>query len=276
MIDTAVIACGDLHVNSTVAVCPPVVELDDGGTYHASRVQRWLWDCWLDQVEKVKAIEARRKVLILNGDIGELDTKRRSNQLISANKSTILSTVLKTISPLVDVVDDVIIIRGTQAHVGKAAWVEEMVAADLDHTIKPTKKDAPASWYHLRGVFAGVRFDVAHHVSMGHLPWSEKNAANKIASIVLWRYLVDMGQPAPHVVIRSHQHRYNDSGGNYPLFVVLMSAWTVGTEFLYRIGGENSVADIGSSIFYCDNAQFRHERMKYQAKEANRRVWQAM
>ena len=275
MTDTLIIACGDMHINSTVALCPPSVNLDDGGTYHASRVQRWLWDCWLDQAERVKVIEARRKVLILNGDLGELDTKRRSTQLISANKAVILSLTLDTLAPLVDVVNEVIVIRGTMAHTGKGGWLEEKIAQDLDGVIRPGKAKSPASWYHLRGVFSGVRFDVAHHAGMGSLPWTEKNAGNKAASIIMWRYAIDMKQQPPHVALRSHNHRYSDSGGNYETLAVLMPAWTVKTEFAYRIGAENQVADIGSELFYCDNGEYRHERIPYKAREA-KRVWQVM
>jgi hypothetical protein len=133
-----------MHTNSTVGICPPVINLDDGGTYRSSPVQRWLWECWLDQVERVKRIDASRKVLILNGDLGELDTKRRSTQLISANKAVIQAMVTDTLAPLVDVVDDVIVIRGTMAHTGKGGWLEESIAADLDHAIRPGKAKAPA------------------------------------------------------------------------------------------------------------------------------------
>ena len=38
----------DLHAGSTVAICPPRVQLDDGGEYHASKAQRWLWERWKD------------------------------------------------------------------------------------------------------------------------------------------------------------------------------------------------------------------------------------
>ena len=38
----------DLHAGSTVALCPPKVQLDDGGKYEASKAQLWLWECWLD------------------------------------------------------------------------------------------------------------------------------------------------------------------------------------------------------------------------------------
>ena len=275
MTDTLVIACGDLHSNSTVGLCPPRINLDDGGTYGASRVQRWLWSCWLDQVERVKAIEARRKVLIINGDIGELDTKRRSTQLISSNKAVIQAIVTDTIAPLVDVVTDVVIIRGTMAHTGKGGWLEESIAQDLDHAIRPGKAKSPASWYHMRGVFAGVRFDIAHHVSMGSAPMYEKNAANRASAIALWRYMVDMQQDPPNVLLRSHNHRYADSGGNYKTFAVLLPAWTVKTEFAYRIGAENTIADIGSSLFYCSGGKYVHERLIYKARE-ERKVWQKL
>ena len=275
MIDTLLIACGDLHTNSTVGLCPPVIQLDDGGSYHASRVQRWLWDCWLDQVEKVKAIEARRKVLVLNGDLGELDTKRRSTQLISGNKATILSLVLQTIEPLFSVVTDVVIIRGTMAHTGKGGWLEEAIAADLDHAVRPGKMKSPASWYHMRGVFAGVRFDIAHHVSMGSAPMYEKNAANRASAIALWRYMVDMQQDPPDVLLRSHNHRYADSGGNYETFAVCLPAWTTKTEFAYRIGAENTIADIGSMLFYCEGGKYTYERLPYKARE-ERKVWKKL
>ena len=34
------ILLGDTHIGSTVALCKPVVELDDGGTYRASRIRQ--------------------------------------------------------------------------------------------------------------------------------------------------------------------------------------------------------------------------------------------
>jgi hypothetical protein len=275
VIDTAIYAAGDLHTNSTVALCPPKIELDDGGTYHASRVQRWLHENFIDQIERFKLIEARRKVAILNGDIAELDTKRRSNQIISANKDTIKTMVIDTISPLVDIVDAVFIIRGTPAHTGKSGWIEEMIAKDFDNTIRPGKAETPASWYHLRNIFDGVRFDVAHHASMGSMPWTEKNAANAAATKIMWRYLIDMKQPAPHIALRSHNHRFCDSGNNYETRVIMLDAWTVRTEFIYRIGGENTVASVGSSVFLCDKGKVQCERWQVEPKEV-RRVWQRL
>ena len=41
--ETVVALVSDLHCNSTTALCPPVVNLDDRGQYHAGPIQRAIW-----------------------------------------------------------------------------------------------------------------------------------------------------------------------------------------------------------------------------------------
>ena len=270
---TAVLVVSDLHINSTVALAPPVVNLDDGGTYHSSPGQRWLWHCWLEMIKDFKAqTEGCRRIAIFNGDLGELDIKRRSNQLISTNKATILETTRETVAPLTDQVDGTIIMRGTMPHVGKAAWLEEEIAHDLDNIIK---QDGTATWYHLRAKFGGVTFDIAHHASMGALPWTEKNAANKIAAIILWRYCIDRHSTPPMVAIRSHNHRYSDSGGNYPVFAITTRGWTLMTEYGYRLGKENDLAQIGGHLFICEDKQYQYSQYIYHPRD-ERVIWKEL
>ena len=264
---TSVIFTSDQHINSTVGLSLPAIELDDGWFYRSSRTQSWLWECWQDFWEQAGKLPGRR-VGIFNGDLGELDTKRRSNQLITVNKATILRHVLTVLEPALAVLDAVIIIRGTTAHVGKASWLEEAIANDLDLTIRP---DGMGSWYHFRGSASGVRLDVAHHASMGGLPWTEKDAAGKVAKVIAWRYAVDLKQPLPHVAVRSHNHRYADSGRNYETFAVCLPAWTAITEYGYRLGKENSIADIGGAWIVCEDGKYQFDELRYQPKEG--RVW---
>lgn len=49
---------GDIHSNSTVALAPPRVRLDDGGEYVSSAPQRWIWRKWL---EFWKEVEEKRE-----------------------------------------------------------------------------------------------------------------------------------------------------------------------------------------------------------------------
>jgi len=269
---TAVIAVGDLHVNSTAALSPPIVNLDDGGTFRASRPQRAMWESWLDFWTEAGRLQADHKVGILNGDLGELDTKRRSNQLITTNKATIMHMLLDVLEPALDVLDAVYVIRGTMAHTGKSGWLEEAIANDI--TINVPSPTA-VSWWHLRAMASGVRFDISHHASMGSLPWSERYAALKVATITRMRYF-EMGQRPPNVIIRSHNHRYADSGNNYDdTYAFCLPCWSLLTEYAYRIGKENSIPDIGGMTFICDDGKFTNKKYIYKPTEL-RRIWSLM
>ena len=268
---STVIVVSDLHINSTVALSPRTFNLDDGGTYRASRTQRWLGDCWKDfWTEKITQYSNKNdKILIINGDMGDTAEKHISYQLVTNNRADIQRLIYETIEPAIDWADRVYIIRGTAAHTGMSSWLEEAIAQDIDNVVP---NGDVASWWHLRAVCDGVRFDIAHHTNMGRLPHTEKNAANKVAAIILYRYLVDMQQKAPNIAIRSHNHRYADSGNNYDTFVVCTGAWTTATEFVYRIGQENTLADIDAQVFVCDKGEYNHTRIKYDYPEL-RRLW---
>jgi len=258
-----------MHTNSTVALAPPIVNLDDGGTFRASRSQRALWESWLDFWGEAGKLNTDRIIGIFNGDLGELDTKRRSSQLITTNKATVQNMLLDVLEPALDVLDAVYVIRGTMAHTGKSGWLEETIANDITINIpSPTA----ASWWHLRAAASGVRFDVAHHAGMGSLPWTEKNAGNKVASIIEHRYLISMKQPAPAVALRAHNHRYSDSGGNYETFAVCMPCWSLITEYAYRTGKENDGSNIGGVWFVCQDGKYQYERRIYQPQNL-RRIW---
>lgn len=267
---TTLAIVADLHVNSTVGLCTPVVNLDDGGTYHASPSQRWLHSCWLDFCAKVQASPGR-KVAIINGDVGELDTKRRSYQLISPNKATIVSLVLDVLSPLIEVVDQVYITRGTCAHTGKSAWLEEAVASDITNVVRESK--AAASWWHIRSVCEGVRLDIAHHAQMGGLPWTEKHAALRLAEKLMWRYAITHGQPPPHLAIRSHNHRTADSYNNYDTRVLFTPAWCLPTEYNYRAGHENDLADYGGMLVTCQDGAYTYDEPVLYHPAESRRLW---
>src|SRR3989304_9644873 len=120
--ETHVIVTSDHHINSTVSLCVPSMNLDDGDSHRASRPQRALWESWCDMWQKVGRLPGR-KIAVLNGDLGELDTKRRTTQLVAQNKATIMALVLETLTPMLEVVDKVIVIRGTMAHEGKSQWL---------------------------------------------------------------------------------------------------------------------------------------------------------
>ena len=266
----ALIVTSDQHINSTVALCKPVINLDDGGTYHASRTQRWLNDCWLDFCGKVSYLTTGyKRVGVFNGDLGELDTKKRSIQLITLNKATIQGMIIDTTEPLLAHLDTCYIMRGTSAHTGKSSWLEEAIGNDIDIAVR--ESEGAASWWHYRGLADRVRLDIAHHAPMGGKPWTRKNAANNLAALTMWHYRVTRDERAPHIVIRSHNHTKADSFDNFPTRAIFTPAWTTLTEFGYRSGFENELSEIGGTIILCDGEDYTIHKINYVRRE--RRIW---
>lgn len=267
---THIIAVSDTHINSTVGLCPGKINLDDGGTYRPSRSQRWLWECWLDLCQHIKNLDGR-KILIHCGDLVELDTRRRSNQIITPNKSTILDMTLNTLEPIVSPVQACLFIRGTMAHTGKSQWAEETIARQYTHALHNKKQDT-ASWYHFQGAIDWLRLDVAHHASMGGLPWNAPNAANRLAARTLWYYQIRIQENPPHITMRSHNHRWADSGENFEVRAIFLPCFQIITEFGYRIGAELELPDIGAVIISIHDHQYSLHKKFYRPKE-NKQVW---
>src|SRR5690554_3562020 len=82
-----VVCVSDLHCGSTVAVCPPTLHLDDGGEYHASDAQRWLWQLWREFWERVERERDRDDAdlyVVYNGDLVDGD-HHNTPQIMSRN-----------------------------------------------------------------------------------------------------------------------------------------------------------------------------------------------
>ena len=176
--------------------------------------------------------------------------------------------VTETIEPLIDWTNSLYVIRGTAAHTGKSAWLEEAVGNDLG-AINSTKD--VFSHYHLRFMADRVPMDIAHHANMPALPWTEKNAANKVAALAIWRYLVDLKAQPPALMFRSHNHRWSDSGDNYETRAICLPSWSLMTEFAYRIGAENSQSHIGGAVVLCDGDKNEVYKFRYAPRKGN--VW---
>lgn len=265
---TTLVIVSDLHVNSTAGLCTPVVNRESG-TYHAHRPQRELWESWLDFCKRAEAAPGK-KIAIVNGDLGELDTKRRTYELITPNKAEVMAVIPEVIEPLIKIVDSVYIIRGTPAHTGKGAWLEEAIAHDLTNS---AKQGTAASWYHLRAVVEGVRIDIAHHASMGGLPWTQANAANKLAAKTIFQYADQYKQPTPDLVIRSHNHRYADSSSNFHTRAIFTPCWSLSTEYGFRNGHENDLPHIGGMLISCQDGAYTYDGPVMYRPAESKRLW---
>lgn len=270
---TSVTIVSDLHVNSTVGLCPRSVNLDDGGTYRPNKTQRWMWnywlDCWEQTKEFVQGVDV--KILLVNGDAVDADHKGRSSQYITKNTSTILKMAVQVLEPGLSLVDKILFIRGTPAHTGKDAEMEEILADDITIAVRD-EETGSASWWNYRGMIENMTVDFAHHTSMGTLAWTDKNAANKIAADAIMQYTL-AGQRYPQLIVRSHVHRHADSHDNYPARAVITPAWQSMTGYGAKLN-PNRLSDIGMITFLIDNnGIYNEKKLITKLSQNTRSVW---
>lgn len=252
--DTCLVAIvSDLHCGGTTALCPPRVDLDDGGHYEASKAQRWMWEGWHSFWEFVERRRDKRKadlVFVCNGDATD-GNHHGTTQILSGNptaQAAVVNEVLR--APLALQPSALFFIRGTEAHVGPSAAYEERIAVGLKKDGRPVIADAEtgsASWWHAKAEIQGVRIDLAHHGRMGTRPWTKQNVVNAGAVEIAMEHN-ERGEPAPHLAVRSHLHRYADThDACRQTRLIQTPAWQLATAYVHRVA-PNSLADIGGIL----------------------------
>lgn len=256
-------AVSDVHAGSTVALCPPEgVPLDNGGTYVPSKFQRWLWQCWVEYWawvrERLDIFEPEEKWLLLNGDLVEGD-HHNTGQVIGRHGLYDGSVARRCLEvPLELGFDRIFVVRGTPSHVGQQGKVEEGIAKSLKEDSYPVEGDPVActeSWWHLRADAGRFRVDALHHGRTGYRRWTRPNATALLAADILMEH-VDCApehepERPPDLCIRSHVHKWADSGDQHRVRVVQTPAWQLHTEYGHKKVPE-SLADIGGALVEMD------------------------
>lgn len=227
----------DIHANSKLGLCPPYIQLEDG-YWRASKPQRWMWNNWISFWKEALALKREHKaplLTIINGESAD-NNKYNPVELISARETDQLDIAYKTLEPVARLSDEIVVTRGTEAHVNIGSTMDEIVARMLDAL--PNGK-GQHSWYHFRATVAGLKLDVAHHPGTGHMrTWTRGNDANRLAKGVIDSY-VDRKDfdNIPDLILRAHNHKPVDSYDNHIARAIVTPSWQLGTSFGYRIGG---------------------------------------
>jgi hypothetical protein len=250
---TVVAVVSDKHAGSTTALCPPTIRLDDGGEYHASKMQRWLWQSWgayWARVAEVRSQLDASLIEVFNGDMVDGD-HHNTSQIISRNPNAtalVLSETMK--APLGLDPDHIVVVRGTEAHVGHSASAEERIADGLVRDGRPVARDpetGATSWWHWKAEVHGVRLDVTHHGRTGQREHTRGGAAVLYAHDILLAH-VKRGEAPPHLCFRGHHHRWNDSGDACPTRVITTGAWQFGPSGYVKKVAPDTLPDIAAAI----------------------------
>lgn len=257
----------DQHCGSTVALCPPTIALDDGGTYDASKAQRWLWDSWQDFWQRVADRRRAHKatlIQVFNGDLVE-GAHHQSTQVLSGNPTAQAAVVNETLRiPLALKPNHLFFIRGTEAHVGPSAAFEERIAIGLAKDKRPVVREEATgngSHWHARLDVQGCRFDFAHHGRMGQRPWTKGNVVLNLAAEIFYTHAA-AERPHPHLAVRSHLHQFFDTQGAHPTRLIQTPAWQLATAYIHRLA-PGAIADVGGLIILVDGGRFTVEPVLY-------------
>ena len=251
--DIILAATSDQHANSSVGLCPPEgAETTDGNRTMPSKAQLWLWDCWEDFWKDVGELKQKTKsklYCLYNGDAiegaaGSVQA-RRTTQLMHLEDDVQryirdrVFSVPKALNP-----SKQWMIRGTESHVGKD---EESLAKKLG--CEPDADTNNRSRYHARIRIKGTLIDAQHHGSMGRLPRTEQALMKYRAFDILDEH-AGLGLEIPNLVIRSHLHRFVDSGpDSRPMVprVIQTPSWQLKTSYVHA-KFPNAVPHIGGVI----------------------------
>src|SRR5690606_2924998 len=179
------VAAGDLHVNGTVSLGPPGrFQLDDGGTYYPSKVQRWINAKWADfwtHAAQVKSAEGVEVVTILTGELADIN-KHASSQYVSINSADVVGMALEVLQPVRAVSDRIYVGRRSEAYGGLYSRLEEGVARGIN--ADPDSEGKYSRW-RFRGSVAGLDVDAAHHAGTSCMrPWTRGADANRLAAMI--------------------------------------------------------------------------------------------
>lgn len=254
---TVLAVVSDLHSNSTVAVCPPTVTLDDGGEYEHSKAQAWLWERWTEFWETADALKTEHDaecVTIITGELGD-NNKHPTSQQVSRNPKDVMRVAEAVLEYPVLVSDRIYACRGTEAHVGMSGNLDESLARMIGAV--PDSEGHHARWQ-FRGVIDGLRVDAAHHPGTSHgRPWTRGADANRLAQMIIDRYVWER-LPVPHLIIRGHVHKPADSGDNHPSRAIILPSWQLSTSYGHRLGGDP--LPIGGMLLVVEDGRIVTER----------------
>lgn len=212
--------------------------------------------------------EAREKrqplICVVNGDALDGD-HHGTAQIVSRNlASTQHAIAMATFQPMLALKPSaIVIIRGTEAHVGRSAEYEERLAEDLG--AEQTETGTYSHW-HFQAETGGTVLDFAHHGSVGKMPHTRTNPLGSLA-IRITHAAARAGTRCPDVAFRSHMHQWGDTGDNYPVRVIQMAGWQLSTAFVHRIAA-GSTPEIGGLIVRCEKGEAVVSKVKYPWKRA--------
>jgi len=259
-----------LYINSQRGLCPPTVNLDDGGQYVASRGQAETWQDWLQFWRIIWEMKQRLGVPLYTVFDGDLMDVNRHDRLdpITPNLAIVLDIGLAIVEPVAEMSDHTFIVRGTEAHTGEHCALEEALARGLVRRglAEPDEVNGTASWSWLPLEVGGVTFDVTHHPqTFARRPWTVDAAPGRQGAIIRDEYY-ERGERPPDVAVRAHVHKWAPGPPRLPPQVFYLPPWKLVDSYNHRLGAGGAVEPVGGLWFLCRGGRYRWDVERWRPK----------
>jgi hypothetical protein len=246
----SMVVVSDIHAGCQLAICPPKVRLDEGGFYTPNKIQKIIYDYWLEfwNTHVPEMTNGLPYCVVDNGDTID-GSHHGSTHQISHNLSDQANIAIELLQPVIEKCEGrFYMIRGTEAHVGKSGTEEERIARQLNAIPNQLKQYARNELWKKIGSHL---VHVMHHIGTTGSAAYESTAVHKEmteAYIESARW----GARPPDMVVRSHRHRYfettfatkNGRGRS-----IVTPGWQAKTPFAYKIpGGRQSQPQFGGIV----------------------------
>lgn len=251
----------DTHFGCKLALCPPSIMLDEGGTYSISRFQQAILDCWNSFWDEwvPRVTRGEQFILVLNGD-GMDSRHHKSTTQISHNLSDQQKIAYEMLAPKVDKSAAFYYIRGTEAHTGPSGENEEKLARRLGAELDETGN---SSRYELYLNVGNCLVHVTHHIGVtGSMAYETTALMKEFAEVT--SESARWNKKTPNIVVRSHRHRHSEvrvPTANTYGYCFTTAGWQLKTPFVFRGMGRFTTPQLGGSLVRQGDEEFftRHK-----------------
>lgn len=228
----------DTHCGCGLALCPDVVQLDDGGEYHPSKLQKKIKAMWEEFWGEFvpEATHGEPFIVVHNGDAID-GVHHNSVTQITNNLSVQGDIAHAMLAPIVQLCEGRYYhIRGTEAHVGKSAQEEERLAKRLGAI---PNEEGQYARYDLWLKLGDALIHSLHHIGTTGSQAYEATAVHK----ELTEHFIEASrwsEQPPDLIVRSHRHRcikITIPTARTIAQAVVTPAWQSKTPFAWKIPG---------------------------------------
>lgn len=235
--DAFAVFTGDLHIGNLMALMPPVMELPEGQVLVASKVQQWVWACWVnfwDIVKQYKWRSKKRLVVCLMGDTLHGTRLGKHPQVVN-DQGLQIAMAEVILKPIRELADKLYVVKGTEFHSGLSGQFEELLSTSI-------KADAVA--WRLRLNIGGKLFDLAHFGRAGTRPWTV-GQANQLSGLLVDYATHHEGRMVDYM-IRAHRHIPDDTGVKFiGIRGMITPSWMLADAYAHGRGFADTIAPIG-------------------------------